>query len=342
MRYELMNLNLGKMPSEREFNVGPYRITLVRDYDKLQSELSELIRLEWKLNSLDEEPILHPAKVGKSAITAEVDCDDEPDAVLADGKEPGIGDLCLILSYVTARRVFLPDDERMYNHINHGYHLVHFHEIPAAAKVAWRNRERFSSEKEMRPLWYYLCMNETPIRDIKVLLGCVSLEIIQRLGENRSSVAPGKELTDLIKAITNNISESDVPDQLKRDLTSAVGNWGATNAKQAFKDMLINYGLIEPDISGVPLQRVEGIYKMRNAIVHEGRLGLPNWIEDETMRARVTAFVAVKFIPALVQEYLNRKFQLHCFDRVQLRKKIITEYIYNGTSNGNEIEKRCA
>jgi hypothetical protein len=337
-----MNLNLGKMPPARDFNVGPYQITLVRDYDELQSELSEMEKLEWKVNSPDEEPILHPAKVGKSAITAEVECDDEPDAVLATGKEPGIGDLCLILSYVTARRVFLPEHERMYYHINNGYHLVHFPEIPAAAKVAWTNRGRFSSEKEMRPLWYYLCMNDTPIREIKVLLGCVSLEIIQRLRENRCSVLPGKELTDLIEVITNNISESDVPDQLKRDLTSAVGNWGATNAKQAFKDMLINYDLIEPGIIGVPLQRVEGVYKMRNGIVHEGKLVLPNWIEDETMRERVAGFVAVKFIPALVQEYVNRKFQLHCFDRVQLRKKITTEYIYNGTSNGNEIEKRSA
>jgi len=93
-----MNFDLGPKPLWREFDVGPYKITLIPDYDELQPELSSV-----EIRSLDFDGNISPrvvsqAKAGKNSVTAKVECTVEPHAVIWAKEEKGIYDVCSILS----------------------------------------------------------------------------------------------------------------------------------------------------------------------------------------------------------------------------------------------------
>lgn len=97
MRYQLMNLDLGSEPPFRKFAVGPYQIDLVSNYDELQAGLSSLRRETWPIDLIegrpDEPKIVTKEKAGKNSITAAVQCESEPEAILSNGRENGIWDL---------------------------------------------------------------------------------------------------------------------------------------------------------------------------------------------------------------------------------------------------------
>lgn len=342
MKYELINLNLGENPKVREFLVGPYKIKLVENYDSLQPELSEMIRLRHTIKYVNgREGKLTTetkAKLGKFHVTAIAECEDEPESVFYE-QAKGIWDLCLILSFILGRRVFLPGEER-HNTINHhAFMVVPYYQASEVAAAAWSNRANFASESEKLPLWYYLSMNDTSVQQIKLMLGCVSLEIIQDLDENKIDSPRSEELERLIDAIKQEINQSQIDIDLKNALKGTVGKWGGSGPQQAFKNMLINYDLIRADIDGLPLKRVKGINGMRNDIVHKGKIRFPDWIEDSNAKRKASAFIGARFIPALVLEYLNRKFGLQQFEYVKRNTMILKEYIYNGTHQGEEIEK---
>jgi hypothetical protein len=349
MKYELINLNLGENPQVREFSVGPYKITLLDDYDTLQSQLAEHTKLTHTISYLDGQEIKQTTETkprqGKALVTATAECDEESESAFYDDSPRAIWDLCAILSFLLGRRVFLPGEER-FNVINHfGFMAVPYYEVHKIAAVAWSNRQSFSSETERLPLWYYLSMNDTPVQQIKLLLGCVSLEIMQNLDEHKIESPLSEEelerlrkLEQLIGVIQQQIDQSSIDNDLKNRLKSTVGNWGGSSAQEAFKNMLINFGLIDSNISGIPLKRVRGINRMRNAVVHKGELESPNWIEDPKAQIRSGAFVRGRFIPALVLDYLNRKLGLHEFEYVKRNTRILREYIYIGTHEGDPIE----
>lgn len=342
MNYELMNLDLGANPPERLFAIGPYAVRLVDNYEVLQANLSSARNVKQTpiFNEGGEEwnTVVTEPKVGSNAVTAIVECTDEPDAFLTNGEEKGIWDLCLILSYLSGRNIFLPKDERRYTHINHGFSVVPLWQIPKAAEVAWQNRKTFSSESEMRPLWYILRMNSSSDAEIKLLLGCVSLEIIQTLEKEITAEPKSDELEELLQTLKDEIERSNLEKDLKDRLKGTVGKWGSASSTQAFKSLLIKYGLIQADISGLPLKRVDGINRMRNGVVHKGEVRLPNWIQDHEIQITVSHFIAARFIPALIMDYLNRKFELGRFNWVQRNTGILGEYIYKGTHEGDLIE----
>jgi len=251
MRYELMNFDLGPNPQWREFDVGPYRLALVPDYDELQPALSSL-RMEtspFDINLQPVEPkIVTKEKAGKNSVTATAECANEPEAILTTGREKGIWDLCLILSYLSGRNVFCPENERRYQHIVHGFAVVRSFHLPQAAGIAWSNRACFRSEKEMKPLWYFLHLNSSSDADVKALLGCVALEIIQiveKVEDDGLSLPLPTGLESLIAKLMMEIEESEITDKdLKGDLKSAVGRWGPKNAQEKFKNLLAKYELM--------------------------------------------------------------------------------------------------
>ena len=141
-----------------------------------------------------------------------------------------------------------------------------------------------------------------------------------------------------MKTLKSEIDKSKLDQGLKDRLKGTVGKWGSASAPQAFKNLLIKYDLIKSDINGLPLERVEGINRMRNGVVHNGEIRLPSWIEDHNMQEKVSHFIAARFIPALVMEYLNRKFELQQFDWVKRNTAILKEYVYEGSHEGTLIE----
>ncbi len=134
------------------------------------------------------------------------------------------------------------------------------------------------------------------------------------------------------------IEQSEISDQDKNRLKSAVGKWGSKSAQEKFKNLLTKYELVEPNLNGIPAQRVRGIWNMRDRLVHDGEFAVPTWIDDEERRREVQIFIASRLIPAMVMEYLNRKFGLMELNRVQRNSGIIKEYIYSGMHEGSVID----
>jgi len=338
-----MNLDLGPQPPFRKFAVGPYQIDLVSNYDELRAGLSSLRRETWPLDVIDGAPVerkmITKEKAGANSITATVQCENEPEAILSIGREQGIWDLCLILSYLSGRNVFLPENERRYQHIVHGFDVVRSWQMPQAAEIAWSNRTNFRSVREMRPLWYFLHLNSSSDADVKALLGCVALEIIQTVEDDglREPLPIGFEA--LIAKLKEEIEESEIRDKdLKNRLKSAVGMWGPKNAQEKFKNLLMKYELVDRSLNGIPAQRVRCIWEMRNRFAHEGEFADPKWIDDVERKREVQIYIAARIIPALVMEFLNRKFGLMQLDHVQRNSGIIKEYIYKGTHEGMRID----
>ena len=341
MRYELMNFDLGPNPLWREFDVGPYKITLMPDYDEQQPELSSVetrsFPFDGSLQTVSPR-VVSQAKAGENSVTAMVECADEPQAVIWANKEKGIYDVCTILSYLTGRNVFLPQDERRYSHVIHGEKVVCGWEVPRAAELAWSNRTNFLSEREKRPLWLYLNLNSVSDAEVKALLGCVALEIIQEADAESMTEPPTPGFQDLIEKLKDDIDRSGISDDDKNRLKSAVGKWGPNSAQEKFKQLLTKYGLVKPGVNGIPLKRVRGIWDMRNQIAHNSEFADPKWINDVEHKRRVEIFIAARIIPALVMDYLNRKFCLMQLDRVKQNSAIITEYIYHGTHESEGVD----
>jgi hypothetical protein len=341
MKYELMNLDLDEAPPVRSFSVGPFTITLVPEYDDIHLTIPQMAKRSGIAKNENERYVTkeEPGRAGNAAITAIAECDKEPDSVFYLEEGAGIRDLCDVLSYLTGRRVFLPEEERFRQHNRNGFPAIHVTQIAEAAQVAWENRETFSTQKEKLPLWYYLVANDSPYKEIKTLVGCVTLEIIQKLEESKIELSTSEALKNLIMAIKDDIDRSNIDTGLKSDLKSTVGNWGGKNAQELFKRMLVNYGLISEAIEGVSLKRVRGIFKMRHAIVHDGEIKNPDWVEGETAQRKTTANISGNIIPAIVTVYLNQKFNIEEFGFPKQNKNLIIEYIINGTIRGEEIEK---
>ena len=140
--------------------------------------------------------------------------------------------------------MYIPEDERRFKHINHGFKVIPEQQFVQAANAAWENIHQFISEKEMRPLWYYLHMNDTPEAELKLLLGCVILEIIQNIETEVTTANVPSELEELIEIIIKDIDDSKIEKELKNRLKGAVTKWGESGSAEKFRQFLINYNII--------------------------------------------------------------------------------------------------
>ena len=184
MKYHLLNLNLGENPTPDNFKVGPYHIRLVSDYAKLQKRLPRVVNLDSNPEIVDGRSIWkntegERVRLGENLVTATVECEHEPPAILSSAKAKGIWDLTQILSFLSKHRVILPTEEKRYPSVKYMDGYVSYDELPAAASIAWKNMDNFKSDKENRPFWFNLHINDSQHAEINLLLGCISLEIIQ-------------------------------------------------------------------------------------------------------------------------------------------------------------------
>lgn len=316
-----MNLDLGKNPDVRKFSVGLYIIELLNDYDNLQSKLSTLYNK------------------GQSVTTAIATIEEEPDNLLTIKPTKGIWDLCQILSFLSGHSIFTPNFQNRYHNLKFYDGIVQKYEIPIAADIAWNNRKNFSNISELRPFWLYLNINRTLEAEVILLLGCVSLEIVQNIENGVGSNQKPHQLDNLLTDIKRLINESDINKDLKNSFAGVVGKWGSKNSSEIFKDLMIKYGFIDDAIKGSPLRRIKFINKLRNSVVHLGKLEYPNWIKNEKIQKKVALFITTQFIPTIIQEYLKRKFKLETFIWVEINKDFVMEYIYDGRWDGVLIEK---
>lgn len=136
--YDLVNLDLGENPALTEFEIGPYTIRLKPDYSTLWKQMShtavQVEQYEVRNGTLQKTIQKKKAHSGKHIVTATATCKNEPSANLdskffqRNDNERSIWDLCLILSYLTGRRVFLKGEEGRYTANKFGQPTVN-HEI---------------------------------------------------------------------------------------------------------------------------------------------------------------------------------------------------------------------
>ena len=338
--YQLYNLDLGENPAIRTFQVGPFTIALVNDYDDIQKHLSALPSEENKFDSSSGSIIrtktYRPAIVGEALITATASCDIEGDALLikdetssspeedallstdltptiSDGDTkpvnettPEIWDLCVIFSYLTGRRVYTEDEKRRFSHIHHGFGVVQPSDIIKAANRAWDNRSNFNTYEKLIPLWLYLHINDTSEIQLKLLIGCVILELITNLEVTFTSNIPD-ELKNCIDVVKKTIQNSSLAKDTKGKFTSTVSHWGEKSLNEAFRELFFNYDLTPMTVTGDMKKRVDAISSYRNSIVHAGKLKELDWIKNSSKKKYLPFFYGGQFNVALIQEYINRK-----------------------------------
>lgn len=181
-------------------------------------------------------------------------------------------------------------------------------------------------------------MNRTNELEIILLLGCVSLNIIQNIEYNKGLINVSFQLQNLIDNIKHTINKSNVYKELKDSLMSSVGNWGSSSSAETLKYLMIKYGFIDDSISGLTLKRINYINKLRNGIVHQENLEYPKWIQNKEVKKKVAQFISRQIIPSLIEEYLRRKFKLDEIIWPELNRDFIQEYIFHGKWDGVKIE----
>ncbi|MCZ6757789.1 MAG: hypothetical protein O7C39_05850 [Bacteroidetes bacterium] len=100
-------------------------------------------------------------------------------------------------------------------------------------------------------------------------------------------------MEDLVSSVKSEIDESAIDVDTKNSLKGAVGSWGAANASERFRQLMIDYGVVDEGISGLPLQRMKFVSSMRNGIVHNGEIRKPVWIEDEEIQCQISYHLKV-------------------------------------------------
>lgn len=324
--YQLYNLDLGENPAIRTFLVGPFTITLGDDYEKIHKRLSAQAKVNHQFQSVPGGGISFsktyiPEIVGEALITATASCEIEGNALLIKDETPPnpeedkkpeneitseIWDLCIILSYLTGRRVYTENEKRRFSHIHHGQGVVQPSDISIAANRAWENRKNFDDEK-LIPLWLYLHINDTPEAELKMLIGTVILELIPKI-EVLSQPIISDDLKDCIDKVKETIEGSNLSKVTKSKFKNTVSHWGEASLNEAFRNLLIHYDLITEGIVGIPKKRVDAISSYRNGIVHAGKLKEIDWIKDPLVQKHLAIFYLAQFNIALIQEYINRKF----------------------------------
>lgn len=348
MKYHLLNLNLGENPTVDNFEVGPYHINLVPDYAKLQKRLFSIEdinqnpdiidgRLIWKKTSGES------VRIGENIVTATVECNQEPPAILSSKATNGIWDLTQILSFLSKHRVMLSTDEKRYPSLKRMFGYVDYDDLPAVAAIAWKNRTNFNSNKEKIPLWFYLHLNDSQHAEINLLLGCISLEIIQSVEIRNVKISKSKNneeisLKKLIKKINEDIEKSEISKDRKNSFRGIVSKWNNQHSGKQFENLLLKYNLINDSIKGLPRRRMEWINKLRNGVIHEGNFRYPKWIKDDELAKEVAIFISENIIRCLVEVYLYKKFNLDSLPNVEYMKHEIENYIYYGSWYGENIE----
>ncbi len=324
IKYDLYNLNLGTRNLPLNFNVGPYRINLVKDYNELIPRLSSL---GTKYEN---------AKCGENLITANVVCNNEPGALLTnrlntqDESTPGIWDLCLILSYLSGHRVFTSDDLVRYHGLKFVQGVVAVHDIVNAAGRCWENRANFESEKEIIPLWYYLAAVGTSEAGVRVSLCSTCIDVITNLEIDKGKISI--ELQNLIDTVNDVIKKSTIETQQKNSFIGSVSNWGSGSAVAKFESFLSKYSLLPLQINAEINARIKTVNEYRNSVIHEGIFRKKNQRMSDDEHLDNAMRYAGDIIPTIVREYINRKFEINTeFHLPRLDTKNIKEFIETGT-----------
>jgi len=145
-------------------------------------------------------------------------------------------------------------------------------------------------------------------------------------------------MESMIESVREAIDDSNLGNKGKNKFRSIIGNWGGAGPVARFKNFLATYDLIPESIGEDQERRIKYVNGARNSLVHRGTMRMPRWVDDEH-RNDAAYWISSWFIPYLVEEHLNRSFNLSGFTWVDQNTDFIKEYIEYGTWDGREVER---
>ena len=322
-RINLYNLDIGEKPIVRKFNVGPFSISLKKDYQQLRCEL----------------------KKHKNIETAEVIFNTHESSILCssyvESPQDAIWDLYYILSYLTGRVVVTPKySYRFITQYAGGNSIVDEHDFVEALNIAWRNRSNFINDTEKRPLWLYFDYIQTPIIENKLIFATIALEIIQEIVLKDIKIDDGVDseilkLFCLKRKLKKIIKKSNISDKLKNSLLSNIGNWSSKKSVEGIKRYLFERNFLHDiNVYGEVRDRIHFINRLRNSILHRSEVAPPKKNID---MEQIYKFSSV-FLPALMQDYLNSKFNIQHFHKVRQTHEYMKGFLYTGKCYGIQLE----
>ncbi|MFO7890232.1 MAG: hypothetical protein R6V04_07815, partial [bacterium] len=286
----MINFDLGTIKNPKNFSLGTYDIIIKDKYEELHKKL----------------------KNGYDICTANVYVEKEEKSLLLTkkNKSTAIYDICLILSFFTGRRVFLDSGIKYFSTFSRLNPILYAHDLVDAVKIAWENRQNFSSDEERRILWLYINILETCIMENFGLFACIAAEIIQRVEVRKDNFKPPKEFELFIEKLQKFIDNSELCDvNLKNRLKGSVGNWSSCSSIEGFKQLLSNYNIIRLPIEDDVKERICYINGIRNDLAHGLDIRKPTWEINHDPFIE-SCYVAHDFLPNLIRLYLIKKFKL--------------------------------
>lgn len=314
-KVSLLNLDIGENPISWKFKVGPLSISLKNDYHQLRDVLNK----------------------HQDAETAEVVYDLLGTALLCRSNlrhpQEAIWDLFYILSYLTGRVVVIPEYSYRFNTKHAGGDLIiDEHDFMEALNTAWLNRSNFKGDIEKRPLWLYFEYIQTPNLENKLIFASIALEIILDLILKDVKIDDGIDsevlkLSSLKNNLNNLIKKSDISDELKQVFLTNIGNWSGQKSVEGIKRYLFERKFIDKiNVIGNVRERIQFINRLRNSILHRAEVRAPN---ENINIEQIYSFSSV-FLPALIQDYLNSKFNLQHFNKVRQTHDYMKAFLYAG------------
>ena len=318
-KIDLINLDLGKKPMGRHYEIGPFTISLKNDYEEKR------ILLEKQ----------------EDAITAQIEFTNDEKSILLKSPKPqsACWDIFYILSYLTGRVVV--DNKISYRFLTKhqgGNNIVDRHDIINAAIAAWNNRINFKNDNEKRPLWLYFEYIQNFNIENKLIFAAIAFEIVLEIALKNIKLDDGtdsdfEKLILLNKQIKKMIKQSDISDKLKSTFLTNVGNWTNRKSVEGMKRYLYEkHFLNNMQISDEVRDRIQFINRLRNTVLHRAEVAN---IEGRINYKQVLNYTT-EFIPKLIQDYLNCKFGIQNFHRVRQTHEDLKGFIYTGKYYGVE------
>lgn len=330
--YDLINLEVHpSLASLRQpWHVGPFRIVFEQDYAQKYFALRS-------------------GGAHQSLVTAKAHVDDPGAAMLAappllgGSPEPAVWDLLQILSYLTGRRVMLPEHVGRYPLGRSTYELTDSEETLSAARTAWDHRVAFGPAGRLPTLWLYLQAMTTAEAEVRGATACVALENTVRDVEDGAEPHAPEALRDAIMVLINEFGGLS---SVERDrFRSGAQHWGRPGLGALIRGFVEHYALATLSDGSLAKKRANHVAEVRNGLLHTGSVREPSWIrsdEDDKQAAfqrGAAVFYVAQFIPALVQIHLDHLFGIEEYRGPRRTFDNVGEYLNMGTWAGDNVEK---
>ena len=221
-----------------------------------------------------------------------------------DNDDAGLWDLCNLLTFMTGRSVVTEKYREWYRPDIYGdsYAVIPIETLPAAA-LAWQHRECLVAENLHIALYLYNEAMNAKLLQSRAALYYTALDIIlskHKIDDGKVSIHTRKKLKREISGILAKKTELQ-PDQVERyrRLLNAQIDRGPTLLDK-LSSLLQLYGIIDPSPSDDQKDRIQYINRVRNILIHAGRIPKLKGLDDEESK-RYTVNIASNVIPELIR-----------------------------------------